>query len=274
MKLSDLVDKKAETRSRMKTEAVLFYMPRDTELFLAALAAVEAYDYLRDLENTYATVHGGMISEYVIYLMAPEMYLPFIDTSRFTVLHGVFDRSFPLDVEVHMDVDRATNLACTTKRSLVEGFALMIGGDLRTIFPTMVATPGIQSNKILLLDRCSVWAEKSWDELHKLMISNFGDFEIVLESSSWADPVATIGTYAAVIGVRSATTYLAAAKKKMVIELSTGAYPNWLGKFEDPYYTMIFDERNTLRYMTPTLVYSVFALKAERIRLRRMCGLS
>lgn len=272
----DLLEIKKGTVAPNK-EMILFHMPLHPESFLAALAAVEGYTNLRESENANAAVHGGVSTEYEVWLHVSQdahgLDTSFaIDAQKYVIVYEPYTTcprtTQQWDLEVALDVARAANLACTTKRSLTEGFALLIGADLQTHFPKGLTVSDLKkATPVIMLLEDVRW--KGWEELRELLVRNYPQFQIELFSpfSTVLQQFIMMQQSAAVVGVRDAGTYMACCLKRMTIELSFEQYSNWLPKWENPYYSQIHVDDFTLDRVTASFVYKAFSTRAKNCNL-------
>ncbi len=264
---------KAPGGKQEKVERILFVMPSNPEMFLAALAAVEAYEDIRLSEQTYAQINGAIYFEYELVLSMREDLEFLVDKKKFKCIRNLAnDRSGSIwDLEVWMDPVRATSLAAITNRSLVEGFSLMIGGLLKTIFPTMIRNnEDLKDQPAIIFVLDEKGPKVVWDNLVELLEKNFPNYKVLRNREVYYEHYQTlfnvVKNSAAVIGYRSFETYLAAAMKKVVIEVNDGPYKNWLAKFEDPYYSMVWREIGSA-LPNEDLLYSAFRARWKACNL-------
>jgi len=176
------------------------------------------------------------------------------------------------DLEAYLDVQRAIKLAYPTKRSLLEGFGLLIGSNPKTMFPKKLASTDIDDREpnisiIYTADR----PKEFWDDLRQLLTFNFEGFKVnYIFESDIQSLFECIKMSAAVIGRQGIGTYMAAAQRKVTVEYCLGDYSSFLSKFENPFYSLVMVENTHegLEKLTPTLLFRSFQARAQNARMK------
>jgi hypothetical protein len=259
---------KVPESQKLSTEHLLFHMPDEAEAFLAALVAVEAYDSLRESEKTTAILNGGTYADWEIFVECREEYAFMLNDKCHRGIPSLVGGMSAFDLEVYLDTRRALSLVSATERTLPEGFAMLIGSNIETIFPQKARADDLRdAHPIVYVMEDARWY--GWKDLVELLRLNYSElyFRFVPALSVIrATTLEYIKNSCAMIGVRGFETYLAAANKRMTIEITPGPYRNYLAKFECPFYSMIYAGDN-IEAITPTLVFRAFDTRAKQCKL-------
>lgn len=257
---------KVETPRRdavcLGSENLLFHMPSDPEYFMSALAAVESYKTLRDSDIENSKKQKVDYYDYRIYFKAKQQFLFMVD----------FDVMFPYteptekmewDMEIYLDPERAINIARDTERSLYEGFCMLIGANPERIFPSFferdIQLKDLNPEVLIIRD-----LSRNFGDVAELIRFNFEDLKIrFTDQEDLTKMFYEIKNCCAVIGMQGSATYMAAAQRKITIEISKSTYwRKFLSKFDSPYYSLLYGGEPT-----PSLIFKAFQIKATNSRL-------
>lgn len=258
-------------------EQILFSMPEDKELFLAALAAVQSWKHEQKLqvENSEIQIKSILKEADTAYKRKRLSYGQFasLQNNAASLRQGITDRDYTLHIHMHQafnwllpcfgnvvlehefapkredwdlvyrfDRDVAYNFAKCTEKHVAMAFGQLIGADPFSA-PDLTAIKGIQVTKrdILLLDFPSAAT------IELFVKKNYP--EKVCHHWPESVPVNSIHGYntvaesSMIIGPRGMATYLGCCLSKRVVELySTDCYQRWLSKWDSPNYQMLYGD--------------------------------
>lgn len=242
-----------------RTEQHFFSMPRDCEGFLAALAAIQ--DYYRWLAGR--KIQG----EATVYCPNPELrfLVPAIEKEgqcRIVDLvaskeHLTLDR---FDMAVEFNNEAGYRLSEKTEKSMAQVFGMMVGSEPQK------ATPDISCvvNGMLPKYDIVVFPFSGSLEVAEFLANNKPEL-VVIELKAGLNlgwEFALAGRLA--VGIRSGMTYLAASAGRAVVEIyPTDRHRNWLSKWSNPLYQMIYGDT-----ASPELVYRAVEAMWKKVAVR------
>lgn len=209
-------------------DSILFGMPEDPEIFLAALSTIQ--DYVTQLKKQYkegrkeggwfVAAHVVKELEFLKCCFPPEVV--FVD--EYLPIRGEWDYVFKFDVET------AYSLSLPTEQHVTTSFGIMLGADPKELpdMSGLVYVPDWTKGATVLLLNF-----EGRDELAELISTHRPELGIAKSMS--ASP-AYIFDYAVVVGPRSFETYVASAMGKTVLELyPDDRHQKWLSKWSGKY---------------------------------------
>jgi len=196
------------------SDSILFGMPEDPEMFLAALATVQ--DYVAQLKKQvkdrrkhgewFVAVH--LVKEFEFFKCCFPEEIVFVD--EWNPVRGEWDYVYKFDAEVAYD------LSLPTQQHVTTCFGILVGADPAMVPDLSAVEHEFYTGKEPMLQLLSF---EGRDELAEIIDNHHPELGEALCGTS------------VVVGMRSFETYVAAALGKTVLEL----YPNdkhvkWLEK--------------------------------------------
>lgn len=257
-------------------EKVIFDMPSDPEMFLAALSAVQAWRLEQDLQVTHILAQIDKIAAQNEDCFRAKSY-PFgkyalicdnigrhrkdTEARRYDISIHLSDSSFDIfrpafgsgitfldeynperdewDLAFQFTLDRAWAVAASTEKHAAIAMGLLVGAEAKSL-PDLSACVDYKEEKridVVLIP----WGDTaSYNAIVQYMFNNKPDmnFECQLRGtpSLWRIIHSDM-----VVGMRSEHTYIASALGKKVVELyPDDKYKRWLSKWDNPNYSMIY----------------------------------
>ena len=262
-------------------EKVIFGMPADPEMFLAALSVVQSYMHEMQLQidNAYKEIAKSEKQNQYFYEQGKQplgKYEMFKDQCRVarqmqedrkTELHihipnpemDIFKPTFgegtifetdykprrgEYDLAHQFDAARAYAIGSITQRHATQAFSLLIGADA-------LSMPDLRK---VQFDPEYNWARDILLVYDDKSLGWVTDFMEMLRTQ-WPDKAFTpvvnpsvedIATSKMIIGPQSFATYVGCSFRKKVIELVPQTrYKRWLSKFDNPNYRMLYSDTPT-----------------------------
>jgi hypothetical protein len=224
----------AERPKPVNPEKVLFVMPTDEELFIAALSVIQNYQAemrKRELVQIYY-INSENIQLNFLLDVIDEHYKVASDE---LVNHRRFDLVFKFDAQT------AYNVSISTEKHATTSFGIQLGVEPSSLANLSVLPWPEVTHDVLL---CSNLPEKLREDIRELLMVKVTGTTIMTYDGKM--PPATrvldcVGRCKVIVGVRSLETYVAACcENKGVVEIyPKGVHRRWLSKWTCPRYQMI-----------------------------------
>ena len=207
--------KKQEVRYNQSVQTLLFVMPNDAEMTIAAVAAVEAYVISlvaqRVRVRVAIVISGFFIFQYVVF---PPQWLIFNNVGKAVEVMGRFD------LAVGFDIDDAREISKNVEQSAATCFALKLGiPGVKELPRRIVKAPEIEYN-VGIVDTKYVDCSK----LHE-MVSRDNSLKVKRVKGIEALSCEVV------IGEPSVYTYLATMMGRAVIEIIPKSHGHFLDKW-------------------------------------------
>ena len=218
-----------------KPESILIIMPKDEELFIAALSTVQRYQQdMKDREQhqRYYICSENKDLEFLLDCLYDHLKIDREEIGN----HRFFDLVFEFD-EV-----TAYSLSESTERHAATAFGIQIGSEPCSLPDlSLLNWPEVDSDLLL----CNNIPQKLRDEVIEIINKRIPGSTILIENPPEhckpLDRFNLVGRSKVVIGVRSFETYLACChERKGVVEIyPPGVHRKWLSKWTHKKYQMI-----------------------------------
>lgn len=239
-------------------EKFFFHFPDDGEMYLAALASVQSL-----IESSYRRDKDCEIEAHVFGQTWWEFLLREPIRS--------FNTYEPIDWDLSVCLDRGDmyQRSLTTKKHAAQMFGLHVGSEPG--LPDVSHLVGETKYDVCLLqwDGRAVLeelVETNWPEARLTNFDYIPDMigAVVGECDYYEERAKLVCASRMVVGPRSFETYLAAAAGKSVVEIYPDSqHENWLSKWENPRYEMIYGK---IEQIHPTLVWRLMAKQWKTIQ--------
>ena len=243
-------------------ERHFYWMPDSTEMFVAALAAVQDYQKWLAKRHVVPEIHvycknpnAHFLFQAIHKNVVPELRVEYLDLRAF-------------DQSVRFDEEAAYKLSINTEKHASQMFGIQIGSEPQKSVPDLSCMNVPEASRDILLLPYHA-NEKLLDYLE----NNYPEMSITVVSEeqykSWNDQVLfeLVCDFKLIFGERSAATYLAAAIGRGVIEIyPPDRHRNWLSKWNSPVYQMIYVEPKDVR---PELVFRAVEVICKRLQAHR-----
>lgn len=232
------------------TEKYLFGMPEFMEPFLAATAVVQAFCQNKDCEVTIACPNISL------QIFSPVFPKKTSFVRSINALRGDFD------LEVDFNEKAAYKIARRTEKHIVQMFGILIGADAVNSYPTVLGDfskmeKGTELFDVLVWGLSNELGAKFCSEVLNKMHKSYTFIHegLAKKEEDNAHYVSRIvREHKTIVGVRSSATYLACSYRKSVVELyDTQFYKNWLSKWANKKYRMIYSDNPTTELITSAL---------------------
>lgn len=233
----------------------LYYMPENSELLMAAIAAIQHHIWFKVTADGEAELELTLVSsaypglewrEFLLKTVGQfnpkvKVELRYLDAKSATVTRGVYDVIQNLNIP-----EKLYRMSEVTQKNAATCYGILIGSDPNEVPEVGMFEPVEPDNRIIVDARClDLVSNLKSNDAYKssLYIASFQDgatgnplVEHRLESFRKA---------CMVVGMRSVWTCLAAAFGKEVVELyPADVHPKYLSKFCCERYSMIYGEQN------------------------------
>ena len=252
-------------------EKVIFDMPSDPEMFLAALSAVQGWRTEQDLqiEHTLAQIDkvdkdneqayrnkAYPFGKYALLCNQSAKYRKDANDRRYDIYVHLPDRNYDIfrqafgnvtfvdeynpkrgdwDLAFQFTEDKAWAVAATTEKHAAIAMGLLVGAEASSL-PDLSAIQFDPSKVDRHIDVLFIDFGDMWMVVQGYLAQNRPELVHDLYYSIWDLFVADM-----VVGYRSAPTYIASALGKKVVELyPDNKYKRWLSKWDNPNYSMIY----------------------------------
>lgn len=238
-------------------ENILFHLPDDPEIAIAALSVIDSYIEQSQHKTQMAMQAKQESVEETIYLLGvPDLLKQYVDPQIIQVTERP---ELQFHLEFYFDPYKARYLGVATNKHVTDSFSIMLGIMQQSIFPKYV--PRLQRGDEILLLNSMLFREDLWPgwlDLEDFLAAKYTDYKIT-KATNETDLDACVRQAAIVIGPRCYWTYLAAAMGRVVIEWYSDHYKDWLTKYENIDYRSINLDGG--KELTATYVFRVLANK-------------
>lgn len=244
-----------------RTERHYYRMPQTCEMFLAALCAIQDYYKWLEKEKRAVTVNA------VIGCQNPDLhqFVSCLTIGKHTAEIGEPESLEGFEQAVDFDPEVAYRLSKVNEKHVSQVFGIMIGSDPPKVLPDLsaMAFPDAVEDMLVLPFAGS-------EQVYAFLEVNKPDRVIHrvegVENLNQGISPRNMARYKLVVGVRSGLTYLAAALGRAVVEIyPTDRHRNWLSKWSNPFYQMIYGDPGQV---TPELVYRAVEVVWKRVEQR------
>lgn len=232
------------------TEKYLFVMPEGMEPFLAATAVVQAFCHNKECDVTIVCPNLSL-----------QIFSPVFPEKTYFVRNWNMARG-EFDLEVDFNEKAAYKIARRTGKHIVQIFGLLIGADPINGYPTALGdfskmAKGEERFDVLVWGLSHETGAKFCAEVLNKMHKSYTFIHEGLakkEEDNAHYVSAVVREHKTIVGIRSSATYLACSYKKPVVELyNTEYYKNWLSKWANPKYQMIYGDNPQVETITSAM---------------------
>lgn len=244
-----------------RTERHYYRLPQTCEMLLAALCAIQDYYKWLEKEKRAVTVNA------VIGCQNSDLhqFVACLNSGKHTAEIGAPESLEGFEQAVDFDPEVAYKLSAKTGKHVTQVFGMMLGSDPPKVIPDLSAMKFPEAvEDILVLPFTGSAQVYSFLEVNKPELALYRIDDV--EDLSRFVCANTVAGYKMVIGVRSGLTYLAAALGRAVVEIyPTDRHRNWLSKWSNPFYQMIYGDPGQVM---PELVYRAVEVVWKRVEQR------
>lgn len=265
-------------------ENVLFILPDTLEEVIWALPPISQYlenrlvmtEAQRDSRIGFVIPARNPIGRVAVVCPLAEIH-HFIEScwSKIEVTTEVMDEQKEMaDLVIELNPALAYRLTLGVKKHITEAYGIMIGAVPMMILPA-IAMPIVreESGSVLVVGRHHLDSQRDWKWEHEEEFVRMGvegglPVKTISEEASYDELARAVARASVVIGVRSTGTLLAAAFRKVVMELNPEGFEHkeWMSKWENKAYRMIYGD---LQDMTAWFVWDrTHKLVAEISKMR------
>lgn len=232
------------------TEKYLFIMPESMEPFIAATAVVQAFCEKKDCEVTI-----------VCQNLSLQIFLP-VFPQKTSFVRGMPIIRGEFDLEVEFNEKAAYKIARRTGKHITQMFGILIGADPVNGYPTALGDFSKMTKAEELFD-VLVWGlpnQLGYKFCAEILNAMHKSYTFIHEGLAKKEEdnahyvCRIVQGHKTIVGIRSSATYLACSYRKPVVELyDTEYYKNWLSKWANPKYQMIYGDNPQVETITSAL---------------------